>query len=92
MSRRVHLAPMAITSDGDVLLNAATIAGATDLEAVVRAAKNDGLAVFVGVILSPRETEFVLSRLDNAADEAAARLVGQRRRRAVTRSKRTTRS
>lgn len=80
MSRRVHLAPLALTSDGDVLLNVATIASATDFETVVRAAESEHRAVFVGVMLSPREAEFAIARLDNAADETAARIVGGRRR------------
>lgn len=87
MSRRVVLAPLALTSDGDVLINVATIASSTDVETIVRAAERERGALFIGVILSPREKEFALARLDNAADETAARIVGRRQRRRLGKKK-----
>lgn len=81
MSRSLELAPFAVTSDGTMFVNVTQFAAATDLESVVQAAQEDKRAVFVGVMLSPGEAEFAMARLDNAADETAARIVGQRRRR-----------
>lgn len=81
MNRRVHLAPIALTSDGDVLINIAKLASSADFETIVRAAEREHRAIFVGVMLSSRETEFAMARLDNAADETAACIVGRRRRR-----------
>ena len=92
MSTRLELAPLAVTSDGTLFVNVAKLTTATDLESVVRAAQEDKRAVFVGVMLSPREAEFAMARLDSAVDETAARVFGQRRRRAATRKRRTTRS
>lgn len=87
MSRRIDLTPLALTSDGDVLINLATIAYSTDFETIVRAAKRERGALFVGVILSPREKVFALARLDNAADETAARIVGRRQHRRLGKKK-----
>ena len=92
MSKQLELAPFAVTSNGTLFVNVAKLTAATDFDSVVRAAQEEKRAVFIGVMLSPEEVQFVMARLDNAADEAVARLVGQRRRRATTRKRRTTRS
>lgn len=81
MSRRLELAPFAVTSDGSLFLNVAVIASATELDSVVRAAAHEKRAIFIGVMLTPEEADFAMARLDNAADEAAARIVGARARR-----------
>jgi hypothetical protein len=92
VSRVLDLAPLAVTSDGTLFVNVAKLTTATDLESVVRGAQEDARPVFVGVMMSVREAELVMASLDNAADETAANIAGQRRRRAATRSRRTTRS
>ena len=92
VSTKLELAPFALTSDGTLFVNVAKLTAATEFESVVRAAQEEERAVFIGVMLSPDEAEFVMARLDNAADETAARLVGQRRRRATIRRRRATRS
>lgn len=81
MSKQLELAPFAVTSDGTLFVNVAKLTPATDFGSVAQAAQEEKRAVFIGVMLSPDEAEFVMARLDNAADETAARLVGQRRRR-----------
>lgn len=81
MSRDLELAPFAVTSDGTLFVNVAKLTTATDFESIVRAAHEEKRAVFIGVRVSPSEADFVKARLDNAADETAARIVGQRRRR-----------
>lgn len=90
VSRSLELAPFAVTSDGTIFVNVAKLTKATDFEAVVRAAHEEKRAVFIGVMVSPDEAEFVMSRLDNAADETAARIVGQRTRRSRLRDTRPT--
>lgn len=80
MSRRMVRAPFALTSDGTLLVNVTTLTDATDLESVVRAARAEPRAVFIGVVMSPREATFAMARLDNAADEAVAGIVGERHR------------
>lgn len=92
MSGRLDQTPFAVTSDGTLFINVSTMTSETDFEAVVRAAHEMRGTAFIGVALSATETEFALARLDNAADEAAARIAGQRRRRPATRKTRTTRS
>lgn len=73
-------APFALTTDGTLLVNVATLTNATDLESVVRAVQHETRAVFIGVVMSPQEATLAMARLDDAADEAAARIVGERRR------------
>lgn len=75
----LELAPFAISSDGVLFINATITTKATDLEAVVRAVAREKRAVFVGIALTPEESEFATARLDNAADEAAMRIAAQRR-------------
>ena len=77
----MDLAPFAVTSDGTLFVNVAKLTTATDVESIVRAAHEEKRAVFIGVMVSPSEADFVMARLDNAADETASRIVGQRRRR-----------
>ena len=81
VSRRMVRAPFALTFDGTFLVNVATLTNATDLESIVRAAQDEKRGVLVGFTLSPREATLATARLDNAADETAARIVGKRRRR-----------
>lgn len=90
--KRPLRAPLAITSDGDVLLNLVELTGAPVIERVARELAGLDAPVFVGVRLTAGEIDAVLDRIDNALAEAVGRLVGQRRRRLVTRSRRTTRS
>jgi hypothetical protein len=73
-------APFAVTSDGTLLINVATLTKATDFESIVRAAREEKAGVFIGVILRPMEARFAMARVENAADEAAARIVGERAR------------
>jgi hypothetical protein len=80
MSRHLALAAFATTSDGTLLMNVATLTNATDFESIVRAAREEKAAVFIGVMLRPMEARFAMARVDNAADEAAARIVGERAR------------
>ena len=73
-------AAFAVTSDGTLLINVATLTNAADFESIVRAARETKAGVFIGVMLRPMEARFAMARLDNAADEAAARIVGERAR------------
>lgn len=84
--RYLELAPFAVTSDGSLFINVAKVAMAADFEAVVRAAENEQRAVFIGVMLTPEETELAMTRLDNAADDTAVQVVRQRRTRGQDRN------
>lgn len=75
-SRRVHPAAIAAASDGSVLINLVELL-TEDMRA--RLTKQLGSpALFVGVPLTDKEAGEVVSRLDGAAAEASARLIGAR--------------
>ncbi len=75
-SRRAHSAAIAAGSDGSVLINLVELL-TDDMRA--RLAKQLGSpALFVGVPLTEKEAVEVVSRLDGAAAEASARLLGSR--------------
>jgi hypothetical protein len=86
MSRRIHGATLALAPDGTVFVGLAQFGGASPEELLRRALEEDG-EVFVGVALSAKERSRAALRVDNAAAEAAAYVIGkrQRRRRATTR-------
>ena len=86
MSRRVHLAPLALASDGDVLLNVAMFDAPKDLAALLRLAETQSMKVFIGVALSASELDFIISELRHAYRDGAAWLVGGRQRRTSVRS------
>ena len=66
----------AVTADGKVLMNARCLEGA-DLSELAK--KKTG--VFVGVVLNARERRELSERIYDASSEAAAFLVGKRRKR-----------
>jgi hypothetical protein len=79
-SRRDHPAAIAAASDGSVLINLVELLP-DDVMARIR--KHLGTAtLFVGVPLSERDAIGVVARLDGAAAEASAQLLGHRTQRA----------
>lgn len=87
MSRHAHLAPFALASDGDVLLNVAMFDAPKDFAALLRLAQTQSVRIFIGVALSGAELDFILSELRHAYRDGAAWLVGGRQRRTSVRSK-----
>ena len=81
MSRHVHRAPLALTSDGEVLLNVGRFDDVRSLDEVLGLARAEGGPVFVGVALHEGEMRLLSHRLADAAEETAALLGGGRRRR-----------
>ena len=76
--KRTHSAPLALTLDGSLLLNAS---GRLPTELVLQLAVTLSVApgdVFVGTRLPLAQRTETLSRLDDAAAEAAARIHGLR--------------
>jgi hypothetical protein len=74
--RRAHRAAIAAASDGSVLINVVDL-----LPAAVQARLGQVLGVktvFVGVPLNERDAEAVVVRLEGAAAEASAHLLGGR--------------
>jgi len=82
MSRQLHRAPLAVTSDGTVVVNMADFDGRLDLGAVVeRAARQPG-AIFVGVVVSGAERDRLLAFMKPTLTEAASiTVIGPRQRR-----------
>ena len=87
MSRRIHGATLALAPDGTVFVGLAQFGDGESLEELLRRALEEDGEVFVGVALSAKERSRAALRVDNAAAEAAAYVIGkrQRRRRATTR-------
>ena len=77
-SRRIHPAALAVTSDGDLLVNVARYDSETDPGRLLRRALRDGGSLFVGVTLSPDESREAKHRLDESAHEGAAHILGRR--------------
>lgn len=80
----VHQAPLAIASDGTLLVNMHHWDGACDPQLLVDHAAELGGAVFIGIAVQPAEHRQALVQLDDAATSAAAsllaRLVAKKRR------------
>ena len=74
-TRRVHPAAIAAASDGSVLIN---VIGLLPASMQQRLGAELGEPVFVGIALSRRDAGQVMARLDGAAAEASAHLLGGR--------------
>ena len=79
MNSDLHRSPLAITFDGEVLVNVEqfTTDGSTMAEVVAIAQAEPG-AVFIGVPLSHPEIQQVLHRLRHGCHEAVAYMIGSR--------------
>jgi hypothetical protein len=86
-SRRASHAAIAAASDGSVLLNLVELVS-DDLRAHL-SRQLGALPVFIGIPLNERDAVEVVARLDGAAAEASAQLLGSRaKRRAKAATKR----
>jgi ABC-type molybdate transport system permease subunit len=90
MKPRLIDTPIAFAINGTILINVAELVDVGNVSNVIDAAAAVNATVFVGVPLDARDAKLVLTRLDNAAAEAVAQIVGrQRRRRATARRRRS---
>jgi hypothetical protein len=80
MSRLIDRAPLAVTSEGVVLLNAAIFDVPKRIDAIVRVALRQRGAVFIGVALSRREVERLLDETALILPNVTGPLVGRRQR------------
>lgn len=80
VSRRIHPASFAVASDGTLLVNVLELDAPEDLSGLVRVAEKQPGATFLGVSLSPSETQQVLEAVAHGHREAAAFVVGRARR------------
>jgi hypothetical protein len=78
VSRRVHLAPLAIACDGAILVNVAMFDSPRGLAELFETAQRERGAVFIGLLLGPKEAAAARETLRHAHREAAAVVVGRR--------------
>jgi hypothetical protein len=78
--KRLPPSPLAFTTDGTLLLNVATELPPSELSRLVR-----DPTTFVGVPVRTGDVRAVLGRIGHASAEAAARLLGRRRKRKTQR-------
>lgn len=81
MSRGIDRSPLALTSDGVVLLNVAMFDGPKKLDMLLHIAIREHGSVFVGVPLQPSEVKFALERQYDSTYEAACICAGSRQAR-----------
>ena len=80
MSGVIDRAQLAVTSEGDVLLNVARFDVANRVEDVVRMALRQRGAIFIGVALSPAEVTRLLDEAAVLLPNATGPMVGRRQR------------
>ena len=78
--KRLPPSPLAFTTDGTLLLNVATELPPSELSRLLR-----DPTTFVGVPVGAADVQAVLGRIGHASAEAAARLLGRRRKRKAPR-------
>jgi hypothetical protein len=84
MSRRhskVSIAPLALASDGRMLLNVAVRTGPLDPSKLVERAVAEGGQIFIGVVLAKKEVAFALEATDDSTAELSSWIRGARQRR-----------
>jgi hypothetical protein len=83
MSRKIHEAPIAVTTEGALVVNVASF-GPTNIEGLLARALDDDAELFIGIVVEDDELELLMERLDNASAEAVALVIGKRTKRRRT--------
>jgi len=81
MSHPVHQAPLAVTCDGALLVNLHHVHGDSDPARLLELGSELGSEVFVAIVADRNELKLALARLDDAATDIAAHVLGTRMRR-----------
>jgi hypothetical protein len=71
---KMNMAPMAVASDGEIVINAAQLTTSGSLAAIVKVAERTGLAVFIGVVVPEGQQRRVLDVVDDALADVVGRL------------------
>lgn len=79
---RAHPDPVAVTSRGDILVNAARFDDLQTLEDVLAKAKKEKTAIFIGFVATGGDVPLIVDRAQDACKEGAAFVVGRRQRKA----------
>ena len=77
---RVLTSPLALTSDGNLLLGMTHTDGSLQPEALLERALASGSRVFIGIEVTPGEATYVRTFLHDGCCEAVATVAGQRAR------------
>ncbi len=67
------MAPMALTSAGEIVMNAAEFENDTSPLSLVRYAERTGLVVFVGVVVPSERVKAIMRDVDDAAADITGR-------------------
>lgn len=78
MSKKIHRAPLALATDGTVILNMAMLDVPKRVEKLIEAALAERGAIFIGVVLNRAELECLQDIVDDNALQAAFHLAGRR--------------
>ena len=78
MSRRIHKADVALTSHGALVVNVAALVNAPYIDKLIARALDEEGEIFIGIVVTEEEKQVLLERLDNAAAEALAMVIGKR--------------
>lgn len=78
MSRRICRADIAVTSGGDVLLNVVTLDAPLTLEGLIREARRQRGAVYVGVVLGRHEVRRLIDEMGPVLPNVTTRIAGPR--------------
>ena len=78
MSRRIHKADVAVTSQGALVVNVAALVNAPYVDKLIARALDEEGEIFIGIVVTEEEKQVLLERLDNAAAEALAMVIGKR--------------
>jgi hypothetical protein len=77
MTRKIHKAPIAVTTEGALVVNVAGY-GPTNIEGLIARALDDDAELFIGIVVDKKEHRLLMERLDNAAAEAVGMVIGKR--------------
>ena len=88
MSKAIHRAPLAIASDGVVLLNVAMFDVQKKLELLYELALRERGAVFIGIAVTRHELDRLRDQVDDTLTPAAFGVVGSRQSRRRRNAKR----
>jgi hypothetical protein len=80
VSRVIDRAQLAVTSDGEVLLNVARFDMPKKVEEIAGMALRQRGAIFIGVVLSPAEVRRLLDEAAMLLPNATGPIVGRRQR------------
>jgi len=78
VSRKINTAPVAVTTDGALVVNAAGFEASPNVSKLIARAMNGDAEIFIGVVVSGKERKLMMTRLDGAAAEAVAMVIGRR--------------